>query len=103
MAGILKFNTWGSLLADGVVPGPLPSAPAASSEEDSAARGVGPTVSGDLDDDDAESSEWLARRRRSESTVVLLDSSDDESALIDQPTGETLTRPPRETWRRRGT
>jgi hypothetical protein len=30
--GILKFNTWGPLLADGVVPGPLPSAPAASSE-----------------------------------------------------------------------
>jgi hypothetical protein len=31
-AGILKFNAWGLLLADGVVPGPLPSAPAASSE-----------------------------------------------------------------------
>jgi hypothetical protein len=30
--GILKFNAWGPLLADGVVPGPLPSAPAASSE-----------------------------------------------------------------------
>jgi hypothetical protein len=29
-AGILKFNTWGPLLADGVVPGPLPSAPAAA-------------------------------------------------------------------------
>jgi hypothetical protein len=31
-AGILKFNAWGLLLADGVMPGPLPSAPAASSE-----------------------------------------------------------------------
>jgi hypothetical protein len=31
-AGILKFNAWGSLLADGVVPGQLPSAPVASSE-----------------------------------------------------------------------
>jgi hypothetical protein len=59
-------------------------------------------VSRDLDDDGAESSEWLAHQRRSESTVVLSDSSDDESALLDQPTGETLTHPPRETWRRRG-
>jgi hypothetical protein len=32
MAGILKFNAWGPLLADGVVPGPLSSAPAASSD-----------------------------------------------------------------------
>jgi hypothetical protein len=31
MAGILKFNAWGPFLADGIVPGPLPSAPAASS------------------------------------------------------------------------
>jgi hypothetical protein len=31
-AGILKFNAWGPLLVDGVVPGPLLSAPAASSE-----------------------------------------------------------------------
>jgi hypothetical protein len=31
-AGILKFNAWGMFLADGVVPNPLPSAPAASSE-----------------------------------------------------------------------
>jgi hypothetical protein len=31
-AGILKFNAWGPFLADGVVPGPLPSAPAANSE-----------------------------------------------------------------------
>jgi hypothetical protein len=53
-AGILKFNAWGPFLADGVVPGPLPGAPAASSEQDSAARGTGPTASGD-DDDDAES------------------------------------------------
>jgi hypothetical protein len=55
MAGILKFNAWGPFLADGVVPGPLPSAPVASSEQDSAARGAGPSASGDLDDDDAES------------------------------------------------
>jgi hypothetical protein len=56
-AGILKFNVWGPLLADGVMPGPLPSAPAASSEQDSAARGAGPKASGDLDDDGAESGE----------------------------------------------
>jgi hypothetical protein len=86
-AGILKFNAWGPLLADGVVPGPLPSAPAASSEQDSAARGAGPMASGDLDDDGAESGERLARRRRSKSAVVLSDSSDDETALPDQPTG----------------
>jgi hypothetical protein len=83
MARILKFNAWGPLLADGVVPGPLPSAPAASSEQDSAVRGAGPSTSGDLDDDGAESGERLARRRRSESTIVLSDSSDDESALPD--------------------
>jgi hypothetical protein len=86
-AGILKFNAWGLLLADGVVPGPLPSAPAASSEQDSAARGAGPTASGDPDNDDAESGERLARRRRPESTMVLSDSSSDESTLPDQPTG----------------
>jgi hypothetical protein len=86
-AGILKFNAWGPFLADGVVPGPLPSAPAASLEQDSAARGAGPMASGDLDDDDAESGERLARRRRPEGTVVLSDSSDDDSALSDQPTG----------------
>jgi hypothetical protein len=87
MAWILKFNGWGLLLADGVMLGPLPSAPAASSEQDSVARGAGPTASGDLDDDGAESGERLARWRRSESTVVLSDSSDDETALPDQPTG----------------
>jgi hypothetical protein len=86
-AGILKFNAWGPLLANGVMPGPLPSAPAASSEQDSAARGAGPSASGDLDDDGAESGERLARQRRSESTVVLSDSSDDEFALPDQPIG----------------
>jgi hypothetical protein len=42
MSGILKFNAWGPFLADGIMPGPLPSAPAASSEQDSAARGAGP-------------------------------------------------------------
>jgi hypothetical protein len=67
-AGILKFNAWGPFLANGVMPGPLPSAPAASSELDSAARGMGPAASGDLDDDDAESGERLACRRRPEGT-----------------------------------
>jgi hypothetical protein len=86
-AGILKFNAWGSLLAEGVMPGPLSSAPAASSEKDLAARGAGPTTSRDPDNDDAKSGERLARRRRPESTVVLSDSSDDESALPDQLTG----------------
>jgi hypothetical protein len=85
-AGILKFNAWGLLLADGVMPGPPPSAPAASSEQDSAARGAGPMASRDLDDDGAKSGERLARRRCSESTVVLSDSSDDETALLDQHT-----------------
>jgi hypothetical protein len=59
----------------------------ASSEQDSAARGAGPTASRDLDDDDAESSKRLARCRRPGGTVVLSDSSDDGSALPDQPTG----------------
>jgi hypothetical protein len=85
-AGILKFNAWGPFLADGTTPGPLPSAPAASSEQDSAARGAGPAASEDLDDDGAESGERVAHRRRSESTVVLSDASDDKSALPDQPT-----------------
>jgi hypothetical protein len=83
-AGILKFNVWGPFLADGVVPGPLPSAPTASSEQDSTARGTGPTASGDGDNDDAESGERLVRRRRPEGTVVLSDSSDDDSALPNQ-------------------
>jgi hypothetical protein len=86
-AGILKFNAWGLFLADGVTLGPLPSAPAASSEQDSAARGAGPEASGDLDDDGAESGKRVARRRRSKSTMILPDSSDDESTLSDQPTG----------------
>jgi hypothetical protein len=30
-AGIMKVNAWGPFLADGVTPGPLPSAPTASS------------------------------------------------------------------------
>jgi hypothetical protein len=85
-AGILKFNAWGPFLADGVVPGPLPSAPADSSEQDSTARGTGPTASGDVDDDDAESGERLVRWRRPEGTVVLSDSSSDGSTLPDQPT-----------------
>jgi hypothetical protein len=81
------YNAWGLFLADGVTPGPLPSAPAASSEQDSTVRGAGPEASGDLDDDGAESGERVARQRRSESTVILSDSSDDESTLSDQPTG----------------
>jgi hypothetical protein len=87
MAGILKFNAWGPFLADGIMPNPLPSAPAASSEQDSAARGAGPEASEDLDDDGTESGERVAHQRCSKSTVVLSDSSDDKSALPDQPTG----------------
>jgi hypothetical protein len=87
MVGILKFNAWGPFLADGVTPDPLPSAPAASSKQDSVARGAGPEAFEDLDDDSAESGERVAHRRRSESTVILSDSSDDESAFPNQPTG----------------
>jgi hypothetical protein len=87
-AGILKVNAWGPFLMDGVTPGPLPSAPVASSKQDSTARGAGPEAPGDHDDNDAESGERVTRRRRSKSTVVLSDSSDnDETALPDQPTG----------------
>jgi hypothetical protein len=87
-AGILKFNAWGPFLAEGVMPGPLPSAPAASSEQNSLARGAGPSASRDLDDDDdVRSGERLARQRHPEGTVVLSDSSDDDSASPDQPTG----------------
>jgi hypothetical protein len=82
-ARILKFNAWGLFLADGIVPGPLPSAPAAISEHDSMARGAEPSASLDLDDEDAKSGERLARRRRPEGTVVLSDSSDDDSTLPD--------------------
>jgi hypothetical protein len=85
--GILKFNAWGPFLADGATPSPLPSAPAASSEQDSVARGAGLEASGDLDDDDTESGERVAHQRRSESTVILSDSFDDESTLPNQPTG----------------
>jgi hypothetical protein len=87
-AGILKFKAWGLFLADGIVPSPLPSAPTASSEQDSAARGTRPTASGDdNDDDDAESGERLVRQRRPKGTVVLSDSSSDDSSSLDQPTG----------------
>jgi hypothetical protein len=87
-AGILKFNAWGPFLADGVTPGPLSSAPAAISEQDSVARGARPEASEYHDDDGAESGKRVACWRRSESTVVLSDSSDDhESALPDQPIG----------------
>jgi hypothetical protein len=50
-ARILKFNAWGPFLADGVMPGPLLSTPAASSEQDSTVRGAGPEASEDLDND----------------------------------------------------
>jgi hypothetical protein len=84
----LKFNAWGPFLADGITPDPLPSAPAASSEQDSAARGAGLEAPRDHDDDDAEFGERATRWRHSESTVVLSNSfGDDESALPDQPTG----------------
>jgi hypothetical protein len=87
-AGILKFNAWGTFLADGITPSPLLSAPAASSEQDLAARGAGLEAPGYHDDDDAESGKRATCRRHSESTVVLSDSSsDDESSLPDQPTG----------------
>jgi hypothetical protein len=86
-AGILKFDAWGPFLADGVMPGPLLSAPVASSEQDSATRGMGPTASGDGDNDDVESSERLVHQRHPEGTVVLSDSSGDDSSSPDQPTG----------------
>jgi hypothetical protein len=54
-ARILKFNAWGPFLADGITLGPLSSAPVASSEQDSTARGAGPKASEDLDDDGAKS------------------------------------------------
>jgi hypothetical protein len=85
-AEILKLNAWGPFLADGAMLRPLSSAPVASSEQDSVARGAGPKASRDLDDDGAECGEWVACRRLSESTVILSDSSDDESTLSDQPT-----------------
>jgi hypothetical protein len=92
MARILKFNAWVPFLMDGIMPGPPPSAPAASSEQDSAARGAGPEASGDLDDDGVESCEWATHRGRSQSTVVLSDSSDDnEAASADQPIGGDAT------------
>jgi hypothetical protein len=85
-AGILKFNAWGPFLSDGVTPGPPPSAPTASSEQDSAAREAGPEASGDPDDDDVDSGVRAAHRWRSQSTMVLSDSSNnDETAWADQP------------------
>jgi hypothetical protein len=85
--GVLEFNAWGPFLADEVTPGPHPSAPVASSEQDSAAREAGPKASRDPEDD-IDSGDRSTRRGRSQSTVVLLDSSDeDEAATADQPTG----------------
>jgi hypothetical protein len=78
-AGILKFNCWGPFLSDGLMPGPPLSAPAASSEQDSAAREAGPEASEDPDDD-VDSGEQATCRGCSQSTVVLLDSSSDNEA-----------------------
>jgi hypothetical protein len=64
-AGILKFNAWGPFLLDGVMLGPPPSAPAASSEQDSVAREAGPEASEDPDDGDVDSGERATRRGRS--------------------------------------
>jgi hypothetical protein len=91
MAEVSVFNAWGPFLADGVMPGPPPSASAASSERDSAAREAGPEASRDLDVD-VDSGEEATRQGRSQSTVVLLDSSDeDEAATADQPSGGDAT------------
>jgi hypothetical protein len=72
------------------MPGPPPSAPIASSEQDSAARGAGPKASGDPDDDDVDFGERATRRGRSQNSVVLSNSSsfDDDAAMADQPTRE---------------
>jgi hypothetical protein len=64
-AGILKFNAWGPFLMDSVTPGPPPSAPAASLEQDSVARGAGPEASGDPDDEGINSGERATSRERS--------------------------------------
>jgi hypothetical protein len=91
-AGILKFNAWGPFLSDGVTPGPPPSAPIASSEQDSAVREAGPEASEDPDDDDVDSGERATRRGRSQSTVVLMDSTDnDKAASADRPAGGDAT------------
>jgi hypothetical protein len=85
--GVLEFNAWGPFLADGFMPGPRRSALAASSEQDSAAREVGPEALRNPKDD-VDSGERSSRRGRSQSIVVLLDSSDDDEATTtDQPTG----------------
>jgi hypothetical protein len=64
-AGILKSNAWGPFLLDGVTPGPPLSAPAASSEQDSAVRGAGPEAYGDPDNDGVESGKRATHRGRS--------------------------------------
>jgi hypothetical protein len=87
-----RVNAWVPFLLDDVTLGPPPSAPAASSEQDSTARGAGPEASRDLDDDGVESGERATRRGRSQSTVLLSDSSDDdEDAPVDQPTDGDAT------------
>jgi hypothetical protein len=65
IAGVLEFNAWGPFLLDGVTPGPPPSAPAASSEQDSTAREAGPKAFGDPDHDDVDSGERAIRRGHS--------------------------------------
>jgi hypothetical protein len=81
-----EFNDWGPFLADGVTPGPPPSALAANSEQDSSAREAGPRPSRDLDDDD-DLGKGVNPRGHSQSTMVLSDSSheEDETAAMDRP------------------
>jgi hypothetical protein len=81
-AEISEFNALGPFLADGVTPGPPPSALAANSEQDSSAREAGPGASGDLDDN-VDSGEEATCRGCSLSTVVLSDSSDEEDEAAD--------------------
>jgi hypothetical protein len=91
-AGILKFNAWGPFLSDGVMPGPPPSALAASSEQDSATREAGPKAFEDPDNDNIDSGERATRWWCSQSTVVLSDSSSsDKATSAGQPAGVDAT------------
>jgi hypothetical protein len=87
-AGVSIFNAWGPFLADGVTPGPPPSALAANSEHDSSAREAGPKASRDLDDD-VDLGEEATHGGRSQSIMVLSDSSnkEDKAAMADEPSG----------------
>jgi hypothetical protein len=87
-AGVLIFNGWGPFLADGVTPGPPPSALAANSEQDSSAREAGPKASRDLDDN-VDLGEEATHYGRSQSIMVLSDSSneEDKAAMANEPSG----------------